>query len=144
MELRNHLQLPEEDRKAYTESKIRSGILQLRLIFFLCGLLYALFGILDYLVVDKHLTTFLVIRFVIVIPMTLLYLAWTFHPSFIQMGKALTFILVVTGGVGPHASASGNRVPHRQNYRRCVSFGGRNSIPSRTLGWIRVSTKTAW
>ena len=100
MELRKHLQLSEEDRKAYTESKIRAGILQLRLIFFLCGLLYALFGILDYLVVDLHLTTFLVIRFVIVIPLTLLYLAWTFHPSFIRMAKALTFILVVTGGVG--------------------------------------------
>lgn len=97
---KTHLQLSLEDRKAYSDSKIRSGLPQLRLIFVLCALLYGLFAVLDQMLVDTYLTTFLVIRFVIVIPMALLYIAWTFHPSFIRMAKALTFILILTGGTG--------------------------------------------
>jgi len=95
-----HLPLSDEDRKAYTDDKIRSGLPQLRLIFALCALLYGLFAILDQMLVYAYLSTFLVIRFVIVIPMTLVYIAWTFHSSFVRMAKILTFVLILSGGTG--------------------------------------------
>ena len=88
------------ERSEYQAVKIRSGLSQLRVIFFLCGLLYGLFAFLDHLLISQYLDVFLLIRFAIVIPVTLAYLLWTFHPSFIRLAGLLTFILIVTGGVG--------------------------------------------
>ncbi len=88
------------ERQAYGQEKIRTGLPQLRVIFFLCGLLYGMFAFLDTLLIDAYLGVFLVIRFAVVIPMTIIYLLWTLHPSFIRLAGALTFILMEAGGLG--------------------------------------------
>ena len=100
MDARKYLLMTNEEKCAYADEKIRSSLPQLRLTFFLCGVLYGLFAILDLMVAGKYLSLFLFVRFGIVVPMTLVYLAWSFYPSFIKLAGRLTFVLVVTGGVG--------------------------------------------
>lgn len=96
----NHILVTKQEQLAYNTLKIQSGIVQLRLTYVACGLLYALFALLDWLLVDTFLQTFLLIRFAIVIPMTLLYLLWTFLPSFIRLAGILTPALNLVGGLG--------------------------------------------
>jgi diguanylate cyclase (GGDEF)-like protein/PAS domain S-box-containing protein len=96
----NTYNMTPDDRKAFMEEKIQSGIPQLRVIFTLCALLYGLFAVLDRLLIDEFLSIFLLIRFGIVIPMTILFLAWTYHSSFVRMAQILIVLLIVSGGAG--------------------------------------------
>jgi PAS domain S-box-containing protein len=55
---------------------------------------------LDHLLVGEHLPTFLFIRFGIVIPLMILFIASTFHPSFHKIAQPLMVLCCVTGGTG--------------------------------------------
>ncbi len=95
-----HVPMTGEEQAAYAPGRIQSGIGQLRRTYLVCGILYALFAILDWLLVDRFLKAFLLIRFAIVVPMTVLYLVWTFRPSFVRLAGILTPILNLAGGLG--------------------------------------------
>lgn len=82
------------------KAKIQSGTSQLRVVFLLISILYGLFAILDRMLIDEFLSTFLLIRFGIVIPMALAVLAWTYHRSFVKMAQNLIVLVVVSGGAG--------------------------------------------
>lgn len=94
------LYLSLEDRRAYTTDRIVSGVQQIRLTFVVFALLYGLFGLMDRLQVEDYLLTFLFIRFGIVIPMMIGFIALTFHPSFAKFAQPLTVLVYVTGGSG--------------------------------------------
>jgi hypothetical protein len=79
-----------EEQAAYATGRIQSGIGQLRRTYLVCGILYSLFAILDWILVDRFLKAFLLIRFAIVVPMTVLYLVWTFRPCFVRLAGILT------------------------------------------------------
>ena len=63
-------------------------------------MLYAAFGFLDYLSVEAYLKEFLIIRFAIVIPLLLLFVALSFHQIIFQIAQYLITICLVVGGIG--------------------------------------------
>ncbi|RPH39569.1 MAG: response regulator [Desulfobulbaceae bacterium] len=94
------LRLSPEDKRAYTADRIRSGLNQIRLTFVVFIFLYGLFAIFDLLLVGEYLSTFLFIRFGIVIPLMILFIALTFHPSFHKIAQPLMVLCCVAGGAG--------------------------------------------
>lgn len=88
------------DKRAYTTNRILSGLHQIRLTFTVFTFLYGLFAILDVLLVGDHLPTFLFIRFGIVIPLMIVFIAFTFHPSFHKFAQPLMVLCFVTTGTG--------------------------------------------
>jgi PAS domain S-box-containing protein len=92
--------LSPEDRRAYTADRIRAGLHQIRLTFVVFIFLYGLFAIFDLLLVEDYLSTFLFIRFGIVIPLMIVLIALTFHPSFHKFAQPLIVLCCVTGGTG--------------------------------------------
>ena len=63
-------------------------------------MLYAAFGFLDYLSVEAYLKEFLIIRFAIVIPLLLLFVALSFHQIIFQIAQYLITLCLVVGGIG--------------------------------------------
>lgn len=94
------LRLSPEDRWAYTTDRIRSGLHQIRLTFVVFMVLYGLFAILDHLLAGDYLPTFLIIRFGIVIPLMIVFIILSFHPSFHKFAQPLMVLCLVTGGTG--------------------------------------------
>jgi PAS domain S-box-containing protein len=92
--------MPLRYKQAYTEERIRSGVRQIRLTFAVFISLYGLFAVLDHLLVGEHLQTFLFIRFGIVIPLMIVFIASTFHPSFHKFAQPFMVLCFVTGGTG--------------------------------------------
>ncbi len=92
--------LSPEDKRACTEERIQSGVHQIRLTFVVFIFLYGLFAILDHLLVGDYLSTFLFIRFGIVIPLMIVFLVLTFHPAFHKFAQPFMVLCFVTGGTG--------------------------------------------
>lgn len=92
--------LSSEDKRVFTKERIQSGVHQIRLAFVLFVLLYGLFGILDHFLAGEHLPTFLFIRFGLVIPLMIFFIALTWHPHFHKFAQPLIVLCFVTGGTG--------------------------------------------
>ncbi len=92
--------LSPEDRRTYTADRIRSGLHQIRLTFVVFIFLYGLFAILDHFLVGEHLPTFLFIRFGIVIPLLIVFIALSYHPSLHKFAQPLMVLCFITGGTG--------------------------------------------
>lgn len=88
------------DKKQYAHDKIKEGLPQLRVIFLCFAILYGLFGYLDYLMIRDDIQMFYIIRFAIVIPLLLLFIALSFHPKIINIAQPLMTLCFVVGGVG--------------------------------------------
>ncbi|WP_169309159.1 ATP-binding protein [Desulforhopalus sp. IMCC35007] len=96
----NALHLSFEDRRAYTFDRIVSGLHQIRLTFIVFIFLYGLFAIFDFLLVGEYLSTFLFIRFGIVIPLMIVCVALTFHPSFHTFAQPFMVLCWIVGSTG--------------------------------------------
>ncbi len=96
----NVRKLSAEERMEYTTERIQSGLNQIRLTFFVSAILYALFAFLDHLLIGEYLPAFLVIRFAIVIPLLIVFIAWTYHASFINVAQPLIVLCYVAAGTG--------------------------------------------
>jgi PAS domain S-box-containing protein len=94
------LRVSPADKRAYTEDRIRSGVHQLRMTFIVFVFLYGLFAILDHLLVGEHLRAFLFIRFGVVIPLMIVFIALTFHPAFHKFAQPFMVLCFITGGTG--------------------------------------------
>lgn len=92
--------LSKEDKKSYTSDRIVSGLRQIRLTFFVSAILYGLFAFLDNQLIDTFLPAFLIIRFAIVIPLLIVFLASTYHPAFVKMAQPLIVLCFVAAGAG--------------------------------------------
>ncbi len=88
------------DKEQYLHGKIMEGLPQLRIIFICFAILYGLFGYLDYLTIDAHIQMFFIIRFAIVIPLFILFVALSFHPIIFRIFQYLITLCLVAGGVG--------------------------------------------
>ncbi len=62
--------------------------------------LYGLFSITDFLVVGEHLSLFLCIRFIVVIPIVLGVFILSYSPLFIRIWQQMIFVAYVAGGIG--------------------------------------------
>ena len=96
----NALHLSFEDRRAYTFDRIVSGLHQIRLTFIVFIVLYGFFAIFDFLLVGEYLSTFLFIRFCIVIPLMIVCVALTFHPSFHTFAQPFMVLCWIVGSTG--------------------------------------------
>ncbi len=92
--------LSAEDMKAYTVERIQTGLKQIRLTFFVSAILYGLFAFLDNLLIGEFLPVFLFIRFGLVIPLLLIFIALTYLPSFVGMAQPLVVLCFVAAGTG--------------------------------------------
>ncbi len=92
--------LSSDDKKMYNYEKIKEGLPQLRIIFICFIVLYGLFGYLDYLTIKDHIQQFYIIRFAIVIPVFLLFLAISFHPIIFRIAQYFLMLCIIVGGIG--------------------------------------------
>jgi PAS domain S-box-containing protein len=72
----------------------------IRVAIFLAAFLYALFGFLDVLFAEDHLTTFLIIRLGIVVPILLGIVILSFSPVFSRIWQWVLFFAFMISGVG--------------------------------------------
>lgn len=64
------------------------------------SVLYGLFSITDFMVVGEHLSLFIFIRFIVVIPIIMGVFILSFYPLFIKVWQQLIFAAYVIGGIG--------------------------------------------
>ncbi|MDY0234805.1 MAG: diguanylate cyclase [Gudongella sp.] len=88
------------DKKQYVHDKIEEGLPQLRIIFLCLVFLYGAFGYLDYLMIDDYMKQFLIIRFIIVIPLFILFLALSFSKIIYRIAQPFITLCLIVGGVG--------------------------------------------
>ncbi|GEM_PF-2007102 len=92
--------LSPQDEKNYIDYKFEQGVGQLRVYFIVFGILYGIFGYLDYLLIDEFLGIFLFIRFGIVIPLFIIFIALTYHPIFSRIKQQLLLLVFIIAGSG--------------------------------------------
>lgn len=94
------LAFPGEQEKAFQAVFFKDSLPVTRIALFLSGLLYALFGYLDYLMVGEHLLLFLTIRFGIVIPFITSVILASFMHFFQKVWQHLLLAAMLLGGAG--------------------------------------------
>lgn len=87
------------DKKEYEHKKIQEGLPQLRIIFLCFAFLYGAFGYLDYLMIDEYINEFFIMRFVIVIPLFLIFVSLSFYRVIFHIAQYLMTLCLVSGGV---------------------------------------------
>lgn len=92
-----------ELEKMYRDSYYLMNLRQVRAVFLLFTILYALFGIIDTLLTIEHLQTFLLIRFAVVIPLFIVILGLSFTKVFRKFRQIITFIAFIVAGLGINA-----------------------------------------
>jgi len=94
------LTFPEDLERIYQDETFSNALKQLRINIIVVGVIYALFGIVDYVVTPGILRQAWFIRYVIVLPVTISVFAFSFSPLFrIYQHEALSFLALV-GGAG--------------------------------------------
>lgn len=96
----NKIHVEANIQKAYTVSKIKEGLPQLRLIFICFIVMYGMFGVLDYITIKHHLETFLIIRFAIVIPIFIVFIALTYTKVIYKIAQNYLMLCLISGGIG--------------------------------------------
>lgn len=86
---------PEFLNHNFKESLFRARIAILAVLLF-----YGIFGILDYVMVPDKKLIFWAIRYLVVIPLALGVLGFSFWPQFRSWAQPLLFIMCLTGGLG--------------------------------------------
>ncbi|MFA9389780.1 MAG: ATP-binding protein [Prolixibacteraceae bacterium] len=104
MEKDNHrkisLLFPEKLEKLFREKFFNEAIVQLRISLIVVIFLYGSFGILDFQMFPEYATLFLKIRFLVVIPITLIVFFLSFTPIFPKVWQAVLVINFIVGGSG--------------------------------------------
>ncbi len=90
----------DEREKSFLKKYYRDSLPQFRVSFFLVGLLYGVFGLLDSIVVPELTHLFTIIRFGIVIPFIAATFLLSFFPFFSKVWQPLVFLSFVLGGTG--------------------------------------------
>ncbi len=94
------LAFDKEQEKAFQQVYFKESLHVSRVAILLTGLLYAVFGYLDYMEVGENLHTFLVIRFGIVIPYLILVVVFSYTKVFVKIWQYLIAIAFVLAGGG--------------------------------------------
>jgi len=87
----------EDTYNTYTTRKHKQFI---RAAFMIFALLYALFSLIDYLLVPQWFALFFAIRFYFVIPVLAFTVFLTFHPDYYKRSQSVLFASFITGGIG--------------------------------------------
>lgn len=95
-----NLAFRDEREKSFLKKYYRDSLPQFRVSFFLVGLLYGVFGLLDSIVVPELTHLFTIIRFGIVIPFIAATFLLSFFPFFSKVWQPLVFLSFVLGGTG--------------------------------------------
>ena len=90
---------PETESK-FRKQYLRDSIPQFRFAFLLLTILYAGFSIVDYLYIPDRLTTFLLIRFGVVLPLMAITLFISYSHFFEKIWQGLLSLCFVVGGTG--------------------------------------------
>jgi PAS domain S-box-containing protein len=94
------MQFPQELEQAFQEESFYKSLNQLRISIAVVAVIYALFGVLDGLVTPEVKYQAWFIRYVIVIPVAIFVLYFTFFPQFKRYQQILVSFLVLVGGGG--------------------------------------------
>ena len=78
----------------------KESLVRVRIAISVALFFYGIFGILDYVMVPDKKTIFWAIRYLVVIPLALGVLAFSFRPLFKSYAQPLLFIMCLTGGLG--------------------------------------------
>ncbi|MDH8678764.1 diguanylate cyclase [Fusibacter bizertensis] len=92
--------LSDTDEKQYVNEKIREALPQLRILFICFTLLYGAFGYLDFLTAHVYSLQFFIIRYVIVIPLFIVFLALSYRQIIFTISQWLLTFCLVVGGMG--------------------------------------------
>jgi len=94
------LKFPEKEEKLFLEKYFTDSLLQFRVAFILCVILYGSFGYLDFLMFPQHQKLFHFIRYAIVIPIMSLTFLLSFTKIFRKIWQTLLVINFIVGGIG--------------------------------------------
>jgi len=94
------LAFPEEDERLFLKKYLHDSIFQFRMASILVIILYGSFGYLDTRVIPEYATTFIAIRFLIVIPLLLFVFLLSFTRFFQKVWQELLLICFVVSGTG--------------------------------------------
>jgi signal transduction histidine kinase len=89
-----------EDEKHFLNTYLSDSIIQFRIAFVVVILLYGSFGYLDTRVIPEYATTFIAIRFLIVIPLLLIVFLFSFTQFFQKVWQELLLVCFVVSGTG--------------------------------------------
>ncbi len=108
------LAFPEVDERLFLKRYLSDSIFQFRMAFIVVIILYGSFGYLDTRVIPEYATTFIAIRFLVVIPLLFIVLLVSFTPFFQKIWQELLLICFVVSGTG--ISIMTMLVPENQAY----------------------------
>jgi len=94
------LTFPEDLERIYQNETFSNTLKQLRISIVVVGTIYALFGIVDYLVTPGILRQAWFIRYAVVLPVTISVFAFSFSPLFRTYQHAAVSFLALVGGAG--------------------------------------------
>jgi len=94
------LQFPPDMEQAYENETFRHSLKQLRINIMVVGVIYALFGIVDALITPGTKQQAWLIRYAVVLPITLAVFAFSFSPLFRKYQQLAVSFLALVGGAG--------------------------------------------
>lgn len=94
------LRFSDEMERKYKRDTYASNRAVMRILLISGVILYAIFALLDYLVLEDFTLSLFIIRFAIVIPILLIVLALTYTPLFVRWGQALLGFSVIIAALG--------------------------------------------
>lgn len=94
------LKFPEKEEKLFLEKYFKDSLLQFRVAFIFCIILYGSFGYLDFSMFPQHKKLFYFIRYAVVIPVMSLTFLLSFTKIFRKIWQTLIVISFIVGGTG--------------------------------------------
>ncbi len=129
------LAFEKKQEKAYNKVYFNDSLPIVRTALVLTGMLYGIFGYLDYLVVGEHSQLFLFIRFAVVLPFLALVLIASYTSFFSRIWQPLVFIAYILSGTGISIMIS--QLPDNGSY-----YGGLMLIF--TAGFFFIRLRFIW
>ncbi len=94
------LKFPRELERIYQDETFHNTLKQLRINIIVVGVIYALFGIVDFLVTPNVRVEAWIIRYAVVLPVTCAVVAFSFSPLFRKYQQHAVAFLALVGGAG--------------------------------------------